>query len=67
MKRKTRRKIKNVFLKSFTLLAGVAWALSILCADGSPTVAIVTLFVSTIWLVWFGYCNGWFGGADDDI
>ena len=69
MKRKTRKKIKNTFLISFTALAGLVWALSILCADSSPTVAIVMLYVSTIWLVYFGWCNGWFhfGGADDDF
>lgn len=59
-----RRKFKNAFLKGFTAVMGIIWALSILGADSNPELAIVTLLISTAWLAWFGYCNGWFVGGE---
>ena len=52
--------MKNAFLKGFTAVMGVIWALSILGADSNPELAIVTLLISTAWLTYFGWCNGWF-------
>lgn len=54
------RKIKNRFLKGFTALMGIIWALSILGADSNPTLAIIMVYISTAWLAYFGWCNGWF-------
>lgn len=70
MKRKTRKKLKNAFLKGFTACAAVMWILAILCADSNPTAAMIILYITTAWLCWFGYCNGWFewrGENDADI
>lgn len=62
-----RKKIKNTFLKGFTAVMCIIWALSILGADSNPDLAIVTLTISTAWLTYFGWCNGWvnFGGVKD--
>lgn len=67
MKRKTKRKLKNAFLKGFTGCMAVIWGLSILCADIAPlAVTLTALYGSTAWLVYFFWCNRWFGGATDD-
>ena len=54
-----KRKIKNTFLKGFTAVMGVIWWLAVLSADSAPFLAVKMLFVSTAWLVYFGWCNGW--------
>ena len=55
-----RRKLKNAFLKGFTACMGIIWALSILGADSNPELAIILVYISTAWLTYFGWCNGWF-------
>lgn len=61
MKRKT-RKIKNAFLKALTAFAWVMLVLAILGADSNPTAAGIIICVSSAWVSYFGWCNGWFGG-----
>lgn len=61
------KKIKNLFLKGVTIYAGAMWILAILGADSNPTAALIILYITTAWLCWFGWCNGWFdfGGVTD--
>ena len=56
------KKVKNAFLKAVTACAWVMLVLSILGADSNPTTAVITLFASSAWISYFGWCNGWFGG-----
>lgn len=65
MKRRTKRKVKNAVLRAVTVWAGTTWVLAVLGADSAPEWAMVALWLSTAWLTYFGWCNGWFGGADD--
>ena len=54
-----KRKIKNTFLKGFTVLMGVMWWLAVLGADSNPVLAVKMLLGATAWLTYFGWCNGW--------
>ena len=71
MKRKM-KKLKNMFLKGVTIYAGAMWVLSIFGADSNPKAALIILYITTAWLAYFGWCNGWFdfkpeGASEDDF
>lgn len=66
MKRKTKRKLKNAFLRTATVVAGTVWVLAILGADSNPAWAVTAVYITTAWLTYFGWCNGWFGGGEDE-
>lgn len=55
--------MKNTILKSITAVMSTIWVLSILLIDSVSNVPLVMFWLSTAWLAYFGWCNGWF----DDV
>ena len=59
MKNKTVRKIRNYILKTFTLIMGIVFALSIGCMDSDTWFPFLTLAISGGWLWLYAWANGW--------
>lgn len=57
--------MKNIILKSITAVMAAIWILSILLIDSVSNVPLVLFGLSTAWLAYFGWCNGWFDGVTE--
>lgn len=57
--------MKNIILKSITAVMAAIWILSILLIDSVSNVPFMLFGLSTAWLAYFGWCNGWFDGVTE--
>lgn len=59
--RRKRKRIKNIVLRAITWFMGIVCLVSVLSLDSEPyQVSVISLVISTGWLVVFGLANGWF-------
>lgn len=52
--------MKNKIIKTITAIAGAVWFLSLLTVDCVSLVPFAVFMLSTAWLAYVGWCNGWF-------
>lgn len=59
--------MKNKVIKTITAVMAVVWLVSVSMADSASYKPMITLAISTAWLVYFFWCNGWFVGVNDYV
>lgn len=57
--------MKNKTIKAITGTMAVIWLLSVAAADSASYIPMLTLAISTAWLVYFFWCNEWFVGVTE--
>ena len=58
MNRKSKRKIKNLILKSITIVFVLLFIFCVCCLDSNTYIFYIGCIVSLLWLVPFGIANG---------
>ncbi len=68
MKRKNRifRKIRNYILKTFTLIMGIVFMLSICSLDSDSWIPFVAIAISGGWLWLYAWANGYVYNDDEE-
>ena len=58
MNRKSKRKLKNIILKSITTVFAILFIFCVCCLDSESNIFYIGCIVSLLWLVPFGIANG---------